>query len=417
MSRVVTWCGGLALLGVLFGCGPPAPARTAAVSWGRVIEVPGLGALSTSGNPEVSSVSCGSAGNCAAGGYYRDNGPQGFAVVERNGRWGAAIPVPGLAALNGYRDAGVLSVSCAPAGGCAAGGFYMEDPHGVMGFAASQENGAWGNAAYFPTGDYYGEVDSISCVSDGRCLAGGETDDCYFDDPCSQRGFLAEERNGRWGKAARVPGLTVLGKDADVSSVWCGSAGNCAAGGYYWDLSDHQQGFTVAEQDGRCGTAIGVPGLTALNKGRHAQVNSVSCASAGNCVAGGYYKGSHGGLRAFAAVERNGRWGLAIPVPGLAALNKGGEQTQVLTVSCAPAGSCAAGGFYYDRSRHRQGFVTTEDNGAWDTPIPLPGLTALNKGGSAQVSSLSCPSPGTCAAAGYYADRSGRYHGFVTQAR
>ena len=159
-----------------------------------------------------------------------------------------------------------------------------------------------------------------------------------------------------------------------------------------------------------------MPGLTALNKGGNAQVSSVSCGSAGNCAAGGYYKGSHG-LLAFAAIERNGRWGPAIPVPGLTALNKGGRQTQVLTVSCAPAGSCAAGGFYSDRSGHRQGFVTTEDNGTWDTPIPLPGLTALNNGGSAEVTSLSCPSPGRCTAAGTYTDSPGHRHGFVTQPR
>ena len=418
MRKIAACCGGLVLVGVLAGCGPAA--RTAGGLWGRVIEVPGLSALVTgrSGGAEVSSVSCGSAGDCAAGGYYWDRGQQGFAVAERNGRWGTAIPVPGLAALNGWRYADVMSVSCAPAGGCAAGGFYAEDPHGVMGFAVSQGNGAWGKAAYFPAGDYYGEVDSISCVSDGNCLAGGETNDYYFYDPGSQQGFLAGGRNGRWGKAGGVPGLTILnaGNDADVLSVSCVSAGNCAAGGYYGDLGDHQQGFTVAERKGRWGTAIPVPGLAALNTGGNAQVSSVSCATPGNCAAGGYYQGSDG-LRAFAAVERDGRWGTAIPVPGLAALNKDGGQTQVLTISCAPAGSCAAGGFYTGRHHREQGFVATEDNGTWDTPIPLPGLAALSKGGSAQVTSLSCPSPGTCAAAGTYTDRSGHRHGFVTQPR
>ena len=39
------------------------------------------------------------------------------------------------------------------------------------------------------------------------------------------------------------------------------------------------------------GTAIEVPGLGALNKGRFAEVTSVSCASTGNCAAGGLYDG------------------------------------------------------------------------------------------------------------------------------
>ena len=41
-------------------------------TWGNAIEVPGLGTLNTRGNARVESVSCGSAGNCAAGGFYTD---------------------------------------------------------------------------------------------------------------------------------------------------------------------------------------------------------------------------------------------------------------------------------------------------------------------------------------------------------
>jgi hypothetical protein len=46
------------------------------------------------------------------------------------------------------------------------------------------------------------------------------------------------------------------------------------------------------------------------------------------------------------------------------------------------------GGYYADRSHRRQGFVATEDNGKWTRPIPLPGLAAVNKGGFAQILSL-----------------------------
>jgi len=61
----------------------------------------------------VRSVSCGSAGNCAAGGSYRDrNGHgQGFVVSEKNGLWSRAIKVPGLATLNkGEQSPGHLGV-------------------------------------------------------------------------------------------------------------------------------------------------------------------------------------------------------------------------------------------------------------------------------------------------------------------
>ncbi len=87
-----------------------------------------------------------------------------------------------------------------------------------------------------------------------------------------------------------------------------------------------------------------MPGLGALNKGHLAAVHSVSCASAGNCAAGGYYY-ADGGQRAFVASEKNGVWGQAIEVPGLGALNTGGD-ADVYSVSCASAGNCAAGGRY-----------------------------------------------------------------------
>jgi hypothetical protein len=95
------------------------------------------------------------------------------------------------------------------------------------------------------------------------------------------------------GQAIEVPGLGALNKGAGSSvllgvfSVSCGSSGNCAAGGGYRDGDRHEQGFVVSEKNGRWGQAIEIPGSGALNKGHGAQVSTVSCASAGNCAAGG----------------------------------------------------------------------------------------------------------------------------------
>lgn len=103
---------------------------------------------------------------------------------------------------------------------------------------------------------------------------------------------MAGERNGRWGKAIQVPGLAALNKagNARVTSVSCGSAGNCAAGGFYAfgyaDDNDYDQGFTATERHGSWSKAIQVPGLATLNKDKNAQVRSVSCAPVGNCAAG-----------------------------------------------------------------------------------------------------------------------------------
>lgn len=47
------------------------------------------------------------------------------------------------------------------------------------------------------------------------------------------------------------------------------------------------------------------------------------------------------------------------------------------------------------------------------TAREVPGIAALNKGGRAQVNSVSCASPGNCSALGGYTDSAKHYQAFV----
>ena len=122
-----------------------------------------------------------------------------------------------------------------------------------------------------------------------------------------------------------------------------------------------------------------MPGTAALNTGGGAYGNSVSCPSAGNCSAGGSYTKNTPGdpEEAFVVNEVNGTWHKAIEVPGTAALNRGGN-ADITSVSCASAGNCSAGGFYRDSSGHNQAFVVSQTGGTWHTAIEVPGTAALN---------------------------------------
>src|SRR5260221_14013565 len=61
---------------------------------------------------------------------------------------------------------------------------------------------------------------------------------------------VAVTQAGTWGKAIEVPGLAALSKGgAQVLSVSCPSAGNCAAGGVYFGSSSHRQGVVVRQPD------------------------------------------------------------------------------------------------------------------------------------------------------------------------
>ena len=271
--------------------------------------------------------------------------------------------------------------------------------------AAAQSAGSWGRAIGVPglaalNLGGSASVTTMSCPSAGNCAVSGY----YSDRHEKSQGFVAAERNGRWGTAIELPGLSALNKGefAKVDEVSCGSAGNCAIGGYY-SGSRSQQGFVALERDGRWGKAIGVPGLAALNKGQTAEVNSVSCGSASNCVAGGYYSFGPIGQRGFVAVERNGRWDKATEVPGLGALNKGGF-AEVESVSCSSPGNCAAGGQYSNGPGgvDVREFAVSERNGRWGKVIDVPGLATLNTGQGAEIDSVSCSPAGNCAAGGCY---------------
>src|SRR6266702_4688993 len=320
-------------------------------------------ALNKGGEAQVQSVSCGSAGNCGAGGYYTNGSGhhQVFVVSEVNGTWRTAIEIPGTAALNRGGNAQVYSVSCASAGNCSAGGYYTTDSYGhTQAFVVSDVNGIWRTAIKVPGTanlNQHGnaEVNSVSCASAGNCSAGGY----YKDGSWHTQAFVVSQVNGTWHTAREVPGTAALnqGGGAGVNSVSCGSAGNCTAGGWYADGSGHQQVFVVSQVNGTWHTAIEVPGTASLNQGGSAWIYSVSCASAGNCSAGGSYFAGY--WHAFVASEVNGTWHTAIEVPGTAALNTG-KIAYLTSVSCASAGNCSAGGGYTDSSGHRQAFVVRE---------------------------------------------------------
>jgi len=259
----------------------------------------------------VDSVSCASAGNCAAGGRYataplspRTDNLQPFVVSEVKGVWGTAEVVPGTAAHNVSGESGILSVSCASAGNCDAGGYYQ-------------------------TGNF------------------------------DRQAFVVNETGGTWGTAREIAGPGAFGgspTEAAVASVSCPAAGNCAAGGYYGAAvgnSEQHRPFVVNETGGTWRTAEEVPEAAALLKLGWAEVNAVSCASPGRCSAGGDYTGGSGG---FLVDESAGTWGAAHAVPPIDHSAQG-NVFGIEALSCVPTGACSAGGSFVDVAPQNQAFV------------------------------------------------------------
>ncbi|MGH3158599.1 MAG: hypothetical protein ACRDNF_18770 [Streptosporangiaceae bacterium] len=380
-------------------------------TWGTAQEIPGTAALNLDGRAAVQALSCGGPGTCAAGGYYTDGGGhvQAFVVDETAGVWGTAQEVPGTSTLNVGTRAVINSISCRSAGNCGAGGYYTDSSGDQQAFVDDETAGVWGTAQEVPgtaSLDAAGHagVASVSCSSPGNCGAGGyyasSTDDAI---PTIQA-FVANEVDGTWGTAQEVPGTATGngGGFAETYAISCATDGNCTAGGDETNTRPITQAWAATEANGTWGNARLLPALVGLNKTGFSQIGTVSCAAAGDCSAGGFYTGGTYNEQAFVVTQRNGTWGSAEEVPGTHNLNQGASGGATTTsVSCSAPANCGAVGFYNGRELLQQVFVVSQV-GSWHTAEEAPGSQSLNTGGAADLSSVSCPSPGFCAAGGHY---------------
>jgi len=383
-------------------------------AWGAAKEVPGSATLNQ-GDANLWTVSCGAAGDCVAGGMYAGalRSEQSFLVTEKNGTWGKAAEVPGTAALNaGGTIAALRSVSCTSATTCSGGGAYTSSAGAELPYLITETGGTWGNAipvaglATLGTGS--ASIQQVSCVSAGNCVAGGS----YFTSTGDEDAFVITQTGGTWGNAQAIPGLAALNhQQGPLESLSCGAVGNCAAAGSYTDAAGNIQAWVASEKSGTWGNAKEVPGTAALNTAGFAVADTVSCGAAGNCAAGGWYSGATT-LTAFVVSEKSGVWGQAKQAPGIAALNTA-NNAQLSTVSCPSAGNCAAGGYYFASGVGQEEFVISETNGIWGQAQEVPGTAALNVNADGTTTTVSCPSAGNCGLDGTYGDSSADTQVFV----
>ena len=239
-------------------------------------------------------------------------------------------------------------------------------------------------------------VHHVSCTSATSCVAGG-----YYTDSKGNQAFVSVLSGTTWTDT-ELAGALNTGGSAAVNSVSCTSATSCVAGGQYDDSNHHVQAF-VSVFDGTTWTDTELAG--ALNTGGSADVNSVSCTSATSCVAGGSYTDSNYQSHAFVSVFDGTTW----TNTELAGALNTAVNAFVNSVSCTSATSCVAGGYYTDSNYKFYAFVSVFDGTTWtDTEV----AGALNTGGFAFVTSVSCTSATSCVAGGAYKDSN--YKAFVS---
>lgn len=402
--------GGL-VVAVLAPLGHPAGAAAAPV-WSDAAPVT-FDATDVNATPtaEFRAVSCGSPGNCTAVGYLVDaNGRyQAFTVSSVNGVWGTArkpVFADGVQSANPYSE--FEDVSCASAGNCTAVGFFYDVAGNQQAFSQTSTNGAWGapTPAAFAAGvekpTPYSSFASVSCVSAGNCTAVG-----YFWASNDQTlPFSQTSTNGVWadGVPATFPADTLYFRpDAEFTAVSCVSAGNCTAVGFFKNLSNKGQPFSQTSTNGTWSTSVpaDVSGITPYNGGRF---TAVSCGAGGDCTAVGSYSVFRVANYAIRQTSSGGVWGAVQTLGVSAALpNPPGSYR---SVSCPSAGNCVAVGFFQDGNGYFQAFTQTSSSGTWSAPVASTNNTGA--GLAEMFESVSCVSAGDCTAAGSSRDANGR---------
>ena len=373
--------------------------------WGVPNSLPGLDwAARHFGSQSIIDSSCVSSGNCTVVGSYKNvyGNNSTFVSVQLAGNWSSIESIPGLEELgSGNRP---MSISCASIGNCVIAGIYvagpMTDGNEEQLYLATQTNGAWGSFVSIPnlealnTGGYIYRVE-LFCNDINSCsLAGSYSNN-------GQQSFVVTKRNGIWGNPEFIPGLNEVDavSGSSVFAMSCPVSGNCTLGGYF-KTQNVGHAFVATQTNGTWGRYELVPGLDVVSQG-DAVVQTLSCASVGNCTAVGQFFTNAGvGIQIFVVTQSDGVWGQHQLLPGLTEIN--GVEASAFDISCASSGNCTLGGTYIEAGTGRQALVATQFQGEWGRPEVIPGVREANSGYEAVVSKVSCMEVLFCRVVGGY---------------
>ncbi len=380
------------------------------------------------GNPNVviNSLSCASAGNCAAAGGFNDtksNG-QSFVANEVSGVWKQAqeVSLPSNAGTS-LQNSQIHSVVCWTPGNCSAIGSYFDGTQ-PSAYAQSLEvnevRGVWEQARTMllpsdANADPYVNINQVACAQTGNCAAVGS----YISKGGATEGLVIPEVDGAWHDALTLvlPGDASAYPSAALSEVTCVSPGNCTAIGTYTNVAGDSEGLIASETHGTWARALAMvmPSGAAANPHTFFYgYGGLFCSSVGNCSAGGQYLIGTSTYEGFFINEVKGLWHAAtemgLPSGALMAGKNGG----VVAVSCRSAGNCSAGAAYVDGSDNYQALVVNEVAGRWRTGQKITLPTGNNSVGiDGGVYGISCHATGPCTATGSYLKTLTNYEGFT----
>lgn len=229
---------------------------------GRIWSIQPDSTPATAGEPFH--ISCTWAKDCIAVGERNS----GMTLAEHwNGRKWSAVTTK--------HDGELIGVACPATGNCTAVGQNM----GGKALAAHWNGKAWSDQSV-ASPDQFNALSGVSCTAVKDCVAvgtGGSVTSSALD-----LAPLAEHWTGGKWAVLTVPDPAPAGDTSELNSVSCTSATNCMAVGDYTDQAVDAD-TTVAEQwNGTTWTVLTTPSPATFSI-----LGSVSCPSAGHCIAVG----------------------------------------------------------------------------------------------------------------------------------
>lgn len=414
-------------VGLVFGVGVASTTLASATAepvWsnGTMVEI-SSGVIASYNAAYVNTVSCSSPGNCTAAGVFElpSGAQRTYTITMTNGVWGTAreaVFANGVQAS--YTETSPSKISCSSAGNCTAVGRYFKAGGGTEAFTMTSTNGTWEQARSVVFANNVqdstpsSELLDVSCPSDGNCTAVG-----LFKNPAGGlEQFTMTMTAGTWDQAAPVvfPANTQRSTpSAKLTSVSCASAGNCTAVGWFTNINSEWEVSTTTSNNGTWSQAARAtyPAST-RNSNPDEEFKDVSCSSAGNCTAVGYFYTASGTYEALTMTSTNGTWANAQRVVFPSGTMNASPYSELKSVSCSSAGSCTAVGVYSPPSGGAESFSVSSTGGTWGSPVrTIFNSGVLDSSPSVWLRDISCVRAGDCTAVGTFRNVAGDEEGFT----
>jgi hypothetical protein len=229
----------------------------------------------------LSGVTCVSASNCWAVGHY-GTGSADQTLIERwNGTSWTIVPSLNTSAT----QANILSgVTCVSASNCWAVGYYLNASVVYQSLIEHWDGSSWAivtSANTLPTQSNF--LYGVTCASASNCWAVGY----YFITGVAYQSLIERWDGSSWAVVSSPNTLPT--QDNVLNGVTCVSASDCWTVGYYYSNGAASNGTLIERWNGTSWSIVSSPSNSASAKN---VLNGVTCVSASNCWAvGSYYTG------------------------------------------------------------------------------------------------------------------------------